>query len=434
MGISNLFIRFCVAFTLLMLLACSGGGGGDAPAPPPAPPPAPAPNISTQSTVDFGGVVLNSAEEQLIEIINTGNLNLKIYQISQLNSPYQIVSNTDNCSNATLAIAQTCSLRVRFLPTGQGPFSATLSIPSDDPDTSIKNISLNGEGYGLNVWISKVDLATCPSTISVDVSVTDPNGPLNSLTAAAFKLFQNNIQIQSFNSFQWTGLSPVTVLLALDASGSMSSIMPTVEAEASNFINQLQAGDYAAVCKIGYATSIMKFYPDASPFLIETTTPTGKTDLIDNGIKMPFVPALDTSALYDSLMPAIDRAATPGTFPGKKALVLVSDGVDNASLTTTLDQVIAYAKQKGVKIFSIYYISPSLIEYARPQVMVRLANETGGQYFDTTTVGIATAFQQLENVITNNYTITFTSSTCSGTISVRADSGNLYGVDSTTFP
>ena len=34
---------------------------------------------------------------------------------------------------------------------------ATLSIPSNDPDTSIKNISLSGEGYGLNVWISKVD-------------------------------------------------------------------------------------------------------------------------------------------------------------------------------------------------------------------------------------------------------------------------------------
>jgi len=431
MGTFTIFKKSWVVLSVILLLACGGGGGDDAP-----PPPAPTPNISAQSTVDLGGVVLGNSVEQLIEITNTGNLNLKINQISPLNAPYEIVSTTDNCSNATLAPNTTCSLRIKFLPAAQGSFSATLAIPSNDPDTSIKNIRLNGEGYGLNVWISKV-VASCP-TVSFDVTVADPDNllPLSSLIKNNFKLYENNIELQDFVVSPWTGLSPASVVLALDASGSMSSIMPTVQTEASNFINQLQAGDYAAVCKMGYAASIMKSYPEASPFLIETT-PTGKTDLINNGINMtfgPFGPGQYTSALYDSLMLAIDRAATAGTFPSKKALVIVSDGVDNASVATSLNQVIAYAKQKGVKIFSIYYISPSLVQYAKPQVMVRLANETGGQYFDTTTIGIATAFQQLENVITNSYTITYTSSTCSGTISVRADSGGLYGADSTTFP
>ena len=431
MGTFTIFKKSWVVLSVILLLACGGGGGDDAP-----PPPAPTPNISAQSTVDLGGVVLGNSVEQLIEITNTGNLNLKINQISPLNAPYEIVSTTDNCSNATLAPNTTCSLRIKFLPAAQGSFSATLAIPSNDPDTSIKNIRLNGEGYGLNVWISKV-VASCP-TVSFDVTVADPDNllPLSSLIKNNFKLYENNIELQDFVVSPWTGLSPASVVLALDASGSMSSILPTVQTEASNFINQLQAGDYAAVCKMGYAASIMKSYPVASPFLIETT-PTGKTDLINNGINMtfgPFGPGQDTSALYDSLMLAIDRAATAGTFPSKKALVIVSDGVDNASVATSLNQVIAYAKQKGVKIFSIYYISPSLVQYAKPQVMVRLANETGGQYFDTTTIGIATAFQQLENVITNSYTITYTSSTCSGTISVRADSGGLYGADSTTFP
>jgi len=432
MGTISILRKYCIALSVLILLAC-GGGGDSAPSAPSVPP---APNISAQSTIDLGGVVLGNSVEQLIEMTNTGNQDLKIGQISQLNVPYEIVVNTDNCSNTTITPSKKCSLRVRFHPTDQGLFPATLSIPSNDPDTSIKNISLSGEGYGLNVWISKVDLANCPSTISVDVTVTDASNPLSTLTAAAFKLFQNNIQLQNFTVSNWQGFSPVTVVMALDASGSMSSIMPSVQAEASNFINQLQVGDYAAVCKMGYAASIMKFYPEASPFLIETT-PTGKTDLINNGINMtfgPFGPGQDTSALYDSLMLAIDRAAAPGTFPGKKALVIVSDGVDNASLTYTLDQVIAYAKQKGVKIFSVYYISSSLVRYAKPQVMVRLANETGGQYYDATDADFASAFQKLLNVITNNYTITYTSSTCAGTISVRVDSGSLYGADTTTFP
>jgi VWFA-related protein len=429
MGTISILKKYFIALFVFILLAC-GGGGDSAPSAPSAPP---APNISVESTIDLGGVVLGNSVEQLIEMTNTGNQDLKIGQISQLNVPYEIVVNTDNCSNTTITPSKKCSLRVRFHPTDQGPFPATLSIPSNDPDTSIKNISLSGEGYGLNVWISKVDLANCPSTISVDVTVTDASNPLSTLTAAAFKLFQNNIQLQNVAVSNWQGFSPVTVVIALDASGSMSSIMPAVKAEASNFINQLQVGDYIATCKIGNDTNVIKLFPEASPFLIEAT-PAGKTDLINSGIYGLFNPTADTSALYDSLILAINRAAAPGTFPGKKALVIVSDGVDNASLTYSLDQVIAYAKQNGVKIFSVYYISPSLVQYARPQVMVRLANETGGQYYDATDADFASAFQKLLNVITNNYTITYTSSTCAGTISVRVDSGSLYGADTTTFP
>ena len=167
------FMRYGVVASLLMLLACSGGGGGDAPSQPSSS----APNIYlVQSSINFAGVVLDNTAERTIEVKNTGNANLNIGTISitQPASAFSIYSNT--CSSTfsnTLAPSQTCSLGIRFSPTTPGPSTATLSIPSNDPDSSTVNVPLSGEGYGLNVWINKVNSASCPSVVSVDVTVTD---------------------------------------------------------------------------------------------------------------------------------------------------------------------------------------------------------------------------------------------------------------------
>jgi len=57
MKIPGFFKISCVAFSLLMLMACGGGGGDSAPA-------ASAPNISlSELSYDFAGIVLaNSAD------------------------------------------------------------------------------------------------------------------------------------------------------------------------------------------------------------------------------------------------------------------------------------------------------------------------------------------------------------------------------------
>ena len=86
------------------------------------------------------------------------------------------------------------------------------------------NIILSGDGYGLNVWINKVDSASCPS-ISVDVTVTDPrsNSPLNFLTQDNFKLYQNG-QLQSITAIAIEDPSPVSLVLAMDWTGSMLTL------------------------------------------------------------------------------------------------------------------------------------------------------------------------------------------------------------------
>jgi len=417
------FMRYSVVALLLILLACGGGGESSAP-------PSPAPNIYlAQSNINFAGIVLENTAEVTFAIKNTGNTNLNIGTISitQPASAFSIYSNT--CSSTfsnTLAPSQTCSLGIRFSPSTPGLYTATLSIHSNDPDSSTVNIPLNGEGYGLNVWINKVNSASCPSFVSVDVTVTDviSNIPLLSLALADFTLYQNG-QLQSITASTKVDPSPVSFVLAMDWTASTANIRAELQAAAVLFINQMKVSDWAAICKFNYSVGV-DFFPDATDFLDASSK-----NQLNTYINTPY--SGDITNLYDAVMLSVNKALL-GPTP-KRAIIVLSDGVDNSS-TATLDQAIAYANQKEIPVFTVYFVDVSYQggNYGRPEIMQRLANETGGQYYNVITSDIASIFQQISNILSNKYILTYTPSTCSGTITVEADSGGLHGEDSTTFP
>jgi VWFA-related protein len=290
---------------------------------------------------------------------------------------------------------------------------------------------LSGEGYGLNVWINKVNSASCPSVVSVDVTVTDVinNIPLLSLTQANFKLYQSG-QLQNITAITNENPSPVSMVLAMDWTESTLNIRAQMQAAAVTFISQMKAVDYAAICKFNWNVGI-DFFPAAAP-LFKAGDAAGKTDL-NAYINLPY--SGDGTNLYDAVIRSVDRAAEPGFTP-KRAVIILSDGVDNFSSAATLEQAIAYAKLKEIQVFTIYYVDVNYQggNYGNPEIMQRLASETGGQYYNVITSDIASIFQQIKNVLSNKYTLTYAPSTCSGTITVEADYGILHGEGSTTFP
>jgi len=413
---------------ILMLLACGSGGGGDsAPAPPSTP------NIVlSRSAIDFAGVVLNNSSDQTVEIRNTGSANCIIGQILPPNGPFSI--STDACSNATLTPSQSCSLRVRFSPPRQGPFVSAFFIPSNDPDSSSVNISLNGEGYGLNVWINQVN-ATCPN-ISADVTVINPitNVPLSNLGLSNFTLRQNS-QLQNINNVSLNQTpTPVSLVLALDQSVSTEGVIFNIQQEASAFISSMRAGDYAAICKFN---SVIEF--SSSSF---TPCATG-IPVLNSYIISPFNMVLGTY-LYDAVNQSIDRAYQLAPTPNKRAVIVLSDGVDDGvdvndpGSDSTLDQVILYARQTGIPVFTIYYVDPNYQggNYGNTQVLQRLATDTGGQYYNSNTTDLSAIFQQISNILNNKYTINYTSPVCSSAVSLDIrvfDSGGLYGQDTRTI-
>jgi trimeric autotransporter adhesin len=70
-------------------------------------------------------------------------------------SQFEIVS--DDCSNTTVAIGDSCQLSLRAAPTVTGEAVASLSIPSDDP-TSPATVALSGTG-------TTPDLRVSPSSL-----------------------------------------------------------------------------------------------------------------------------------------------------------------------------------------------------------------------------------------------------------------------------
>jgi Ca-activated chloride channel family protein len=420
--------------TIFLFMGCgSGGGGGSSNSSP-----TPAPNISTsKSSLDFAGVVLKNSVDQTVEITNTGNANLSIGQISNSGPtpPFTIPADGDACSNKTLTPSQKCSLRVRFAPTIQAPFAGTISIPSNDPDSSMVNISLQGEGYGLNVWINKVDSSNCAS-IKVDVTVTDPTNPgsrIDSLTEQNFKVYENGGQVQGITATQYSYPSPVSVVLALDFSESELGVLDTIQTAAKSFISLLNNTDYAAICKFNLSTEL---YPDPPDPLFFAMDGPGKAAL-NLYIDASFGNTSST-LLFTALHASIERAVQGSE--DKRAVVVLSDGIAPAD-ATKIGDVIAYANQKGIPIFTIYYVDPLYTRYTQDEIangllnMQRLARETGGQYYNGVTADLTDVFGQIANILSNKYTITYNSPTCAGTIplDVQAEWNNLYGVYSATI-
>ncbi|MBI4685329.1 MAG: SBBP repeat-containing protein [Nitrospirae bacterium] len=106
------------------------------------------PDIATSpSPYNFGSIDIGSSATTTFTISNNGNADLLIGTII-LTGPNASEFNVqnDNCSNQTISPAGNCTVNVAFSPTSAGAKSASLSIPSNDPDTPTLNVLLSGTG------------------------------------------------------------------------------------------------------------------------------------------------------------------------------------------------------------------------------------------------------------------------------------------------
>jgi VWFA-related protein len=330
----------------------------------------------------------------------------------------------DDCSDATLESSESCSLCVRFTPTDQGATTASISIPSNDPDSETVSVSVTGTGYGLNAWISNIDCDSCPS-ISFDIMVTDYNNNIINTLAEENVLVYLDGELQDITLNPIVSPAPVTFVMALDWSGSTYAVRDELLTSAKSSIDQMTEEDFAAICKFSGSA---EFYPSSAPLLLSGTD-ANKTNLkayLDQEYTV-----VSGTALYDTIISVVDRVTDDGA--GNLAVIVICDGRDNVS-TATLDEAILYANEFTIPIFAIYCADPTYV--GNPEVMQQLASDTGGQYYNADTVDLADIFQQISNTISNRYTIEFTSPTCTGTSSlvVRVDdeASGYYGQGTAT--
>lgn len=420
MKIKQISIVAVVMFCLLFIISCGGGGGSG-----PTFTVIAEPNLSlSESSHNFSGVVVQNSADHQFTITNNGTHAGLI--INSITSDKPELSITNNCPGQSLAINASCTFIVRFSPTEQGVFTGTVSVASNDPP--VRTITLTGNGYGLNVWINKIVSASCPDVVA-DVTVTNPNGPLNILTANDFTITQNGTT-QIISGFTTTDPDSVSVIIALDLSSSLTSAIESIKTAAKYFINQLDDADEAAICKF---KSVVNTYPTVAP-LLGVTDATGKialTDYVDLAFNVSEGTAL-YNAVYDSITRVIAGTKT------KKAVLLLSDGANTITSGRTLTEAITYAKAQNVPIFTVYFVDSAHASSAKPAIMKQLATETGGQDFYADTMTMEAIFGQISALLSKKYTITYTPTSCTGSpfLEVGAQSGILTGLDtkSVVFP
>lgn len=378
--------------SLLFIIGCGGGGGGDSKKV------IAEPKLSlSEASYDFGGVPVLKSEERQFTITNTGTRDLRITSFSPSNAQFTVPTVSDNCSAKSVVPNGNCTFIARFTPSAHGDQSGTITINGDDP----KTISLNGSGW-LNVWINGIN-GNCLSGISIDVTVTDPLSIdiLGNLSDKFVVTLGGETQILNVaHIFP----DPVSVVLALDMSPSQTANIDTIKEAAQSFIDQLRDDDEAALCMF---STERDFYPISDPFFYEISTGKGGLqDYIEN-----HTIASGGTTLYDSIYESIDRADHGSKI--KKAVVVLSDGVDTAS-TRTLADVVNYAKLKGVLLFTIFYVDASYYPAATAETLKQLASDTSGQYYNSgNSDDLTVIFEEIAKSLSNKYTITHTPSSCS---------------------
>jgi Ca-activated chloride channel homolog len=226
--------------------------------------------------------------------------------------------------------------------------------------------------------------------VVLPVTVTDRRGAfVGSLPRDRFAVFDNGRpQDVAFFSNEDT---PVSIGLIIDSSGSMRPKLPDVVAATlelarlSNPHDELFMVPFNDVV-LGRARQEPALAANLSALEsdLRSLVPEGRT------------------ALYDALTVGLERVEQ-GTKP-RKALIVMSDGGDNAS-RTRLDAVLARARRSNVVIFTIGLFEDDDLD-RNPGALQSLARSTGGERFlPRSGQQIADACERIARDLRSGYTI-----------------------------
>jgi Ca-activated chloride channel homolog len=202
--------------------------------------------------------------------------------------------------------------------------------------------------------------------VVLPVVVTDKQGRyVSDLERDRFTVFDNGrrVPIEIFTNED----TPVTIGLVIDASGSMRSKLGDVVIASLAFARSSNPEDELFVVR--FNDDVQHVIRDR-PFLLAD-------DLRSLDVALRTMRPDGRTALYDALVEAIDHLGRGSR--ARKALIVVSDGGDNAS-AATLDQVLARARQSNAAVYTIGVYEPEDLD-KNPGVLKSLARATGGERF-----------------------------------------------------
>jgi len=258
------------------------------------------------------------------------------------------------------------------------------------------------QGSGPQIRITQVDKSHFPQ-VTVYVSAVDENGQPVGVDPKTIQVSENGQPMQVTDvrgggegSPTQQEIIPVTTMLVIDISGSMdkNGKLTAAKDAANAYVSQMRSGDQAGL--ITYDTKT--YY--VQPVTADTAALTTAIDGLKTG---------GDTAMYNALVEAEKNLES---VTGRKAIIVMTDGLDNSSQSTA-DDVISAIGESGLTISAIGFgdVKASGQVGLDEAGLQSLAEKTGGLYSYADVQSLSSIYQQYGEALQSEYALTYTSPT-----------------------
>jgi Ca-activated chloride channel family protein len=184
---------------------------------------------------------------------------------------------------------------------------------------------------------------------------------------------------------------PLEIVVAVDVSQSMTDSMATLKAAVRTFLGALRPADQV---------TLLAFNDNIFTLARRSTEPAVRLRAVDR------LAPWGGTALFDAMLTSLN---TVGTQPGRRSLVVFSDGEDQNSVST-LKRVETRLETSDATIYTIG-LGRSVRDKALAGVMARMSQMSGGRAFlldDSTELD--EVFADIVEELSNQYLLSYASS------------------------
>jgi len=232
--------------------------------------------------------------------------------------------------------------------------------------------------------------------VSVTAVVFDKAGrPVRGLGTKDVELLENGVkqEVSYFREASSLGdpaeRVPLSVVLVLDTSGSMTPNLRFLQEAVLNFVYKLEEVD----------TVLVVSFNESVKGSAEFTDDTDRLERFVEGLQ-----AWGGTSLYDAIHYSLGRIKDA---PGRKALIVFSDGADTTSQLQD-KEVVDYARAVEATVYSIGFKGAGFMASSPRGFLRKIAAETGGQFFAPDKVAeLIKVFNEISNELKNHYLLAY---------------------------
>jgi VWFA-related protein len=237
----------------------------------------------------------------------------------------------------------------------------------------------------------RIQFRSTVEAVNLSVVVTDKKGRfIPDLAADDFLVFENRAPQEL--AFFTAEVTPVTLLVLLDASTSVRESVDSIKEAASNFVSKLWEGDQAIIADFNERVRFSSHFSDDVDRLVSTIQslyPSGWT------------------ALYDSVLLSLEKVSEA---EGRKALLVFTDGDDSRSAgfgsEASAKDAVEGARSSEVTIYAVGFEGRGA--GVNKGFLKKLSEETGGTAFFPKGIGdLNQSFEQIQDELHSQYRMAY---------------------------